>query len=286
MYPLTVIFASFAFVMISPPAFKSVQHKWRSDAANLLVSFFAMHLVFSFLSCFVDQHLKYNAIELLAKQCKYFVTNLTKSFDIAEFSYLNLLILYMFKSIFLVMLYEYCIVAKMFKISKKIRTWAVVFMSANFTILIVPNVFYASMIIVYFMFKQINLKIKRIVRSAASVNSESGTNETKFYRMQSYCELSDRLDEMALLHLEICKLTRDINAVFSLHLTNYITLKYTTKLVHLFFVYMYVSSWAKQDDVHQFPTTLIVNAIQTILINALELAIKTHVCYITAREVI
>lgn len=95
----------------------------------------------------------------------------------------------------------------------------------NYVIKIVPNVFIATVLTMYFLFKQINTKVTQIIKAAMVLCV--GDDLKKHFRMQRFCELSDRLDEIAILHLELCDMLKVINAVASVQLTIHITLKFT-----------------------------------------------------------
>lgn len=282
LYPLIFLIVICKLMIHDSPTFHSTEFEWKSDAANMLVSFYGISLANCLFTLFIDQYYKYKDIELLIKCGQLLYTKFTQYFDETELKFGHLLNFYTFKSIFMTMILSYSIMEKMYMLSATIqRSMSVV--AIHFVILIVPNLFVASMLTVYFLFKQINFKIECIVRLATNLSSEIGAPKKRHFRMRRNCELSDRLDEMAFLHMEMCKIMQTISTITTLQLTNYITLKFTSILVQLFFVYMYLSVWTQQDK--QFPCRLIINDIESILLNAFELAAITQICYMAAREV-
>lgn len=94
----------------------------------------------------------------------------------------------------------------------------VAYFGTNYVISIVPNIFIATVLTAFFLFKQINLKVKQIFEAAIALSC-TGFKVNQNIRMQRFCELSDRLGKIAVLHLELYKLMNSINAVVSYQVT-------------------------------------------------------------------
>lgn len=288
LYPLAVIMFFFACVALSHvDEYDSTNIIWHSVAANLLMFLYGINFVTSFFTAFVDQNNKFKAIEALIERChRLFTLRISKYFLIEEFSYVKLLLLYTFKSKVMIIYSVYCIITRMYLTSILHGFAVLAYFGTNYVILIIPNFFFGMVLTSYFVFKQINLKLKRISQAAISL-SAGGADFKHTYRMQRFCELSDRLDELAVLHLELCKMMNSINSVASLQLMNHITLRFTSLLVQLFFGYIYVSLWTQLDqDGTQFPIKLFVNSIHTAIFNVIDLTLLVHVCHMMVVEVI
>lgn len=282
LYPIIFLTCICQLMIHNSPTFHSTEFEWKSDAANLLVSFYGIWLANCLFSSYTVQYYNNKDLEMVIIYGQLLYAKLTPYFDINDIKFSNLLIFYTFKSIVMATFLSYTILEKMYMLSASIQRSLSVF-AIHFAILIVPNLFLASMLTVYFLFKQINRKVERIVRLAIVLSSEA--QGKRHFRMRRYCELSDRLDEMAVLHMEICRFMQAINKIATLQLTNYITLKFTSILVQLFFVYMYLSVWNQQDGARVFPSRLIINDVESILLNAFELAAIAQVSYMVSREV-
>lgn len=285
LYPLAVIFCIAACLGLGTSSFKTNDITWHSIAANLLVSLYGSIFVICFISIYIDQHNRFIFIEALIERCRrYFILRISKYFVIEEFSFVNLLLLYTFKSKVIMIFSAYCIIIRMYLSSLMDGVAVLAFIAVNYVISIVPNFFFAAVLMAYFLFKQINIKVKRI-SEAAIILSAPGADVTQHFRMQRFCELSDRLDGIAVLHLDLCKLMNAINSVVSFQITSHITLKSMSLLVQLFFVYIYVNVWIQQDAGRQFPITLFVTGIQTALLNAFELTLLVQACQMMVKEV-
>lgn len=287
LYPLAVIMCFVMSVVLSPPSLHVGDKIWRSDAANLLIFLYGTFFAISFLSIYIVQHLKFKSIRALTERChQLFTLRISKYFVIKDFSYVKLLLLYTFKSKILMIFLAYCIVIRMYLMSSFAWFAIVAYFGTNYVILIVPNLFIATVLMAYFLFRQINSRVKRILHRAIAL-SAAGAKLKKPFRMQRFCELSDRLDEIAILHLELCKFVNAVNAVTSFHVTNYITLKFMSLQLQLFFSYMYASVLIQQEaeDGKQLYIILIVTGIQTAILNVVELTFLIHTFQMMVAEV-
>lgn len=200
---------------LSPPSFKAGDKIWQSYAANLLIFLYGAFFAICFLSIYIDHHCKFKYIGGLTKRCcQLFTLRISKYFVIEEFSYLKVLLFYTFKSKVMMIYLAYCIVFRMYLMSMFDGFAMVAYFGTNYLISIVPNLFIASVLTAFYLFRQINLKVKRIFQAAIAL-SAAGAKLRQPICMQRFCELSDQLDEIAILHLELCKLMTDINAVTS-----------------------------------------------------------------------
>lgn len=284
LYPLAVIFCITVFVTLGTSAFKTQDITWHSLAANLLAIFYGFLFVTCFVSTYVDQHYRFKSIEALIKRCRrHYILRISKFFVIEEFSYVKLLLLYTFKTIVLMIFVAYCIVIRMYLTSLMDGFAVLAFFLINYVISIVPNIFFGAVLLAYYLFKQINIKVKRTTEAAITLSALKA-DLTQHLRMQRFCELSDRLDEIAVVHLELCKLINALNSVASLQLSSHVTLKFISLLVQMFFVYIYVSAWVQQEG-RQFPFTLFVTGIQTAILNVFELTLLALACHMMVEEV-
>lgn len=283
--PLAVIFSVIASLALGTPAFKTQDITWHSVAANLLVVFYGFSFITCFFSTYIDQHYRLKSIEALIERCRRLAAlRISKYFIIEEFAYVKLLLLYTLKSKVIMIFTAYSIIIRMYVTSIMSGFAVLSFFAINYVISIVPNIFFGIVLIAYYLFKQINIKVKRISEAAITLNTLR-PDLTLHFRMQRFCELSDQLDEMALLHLDLCTLMNAINSVTSIQVTSHLTIKFMSLLVQLFFVYIYVSVWIQQEGGRQFPITMFVTGIQTAILNAFELTLLVQACHIMVEEV-
>lgn len=220
LYPLSVLIFFVAAVALSSSVFKS-NIIWHSVAANIFMFLYVMFFGMSFLAIFIDQHYKFKAIEALIRRChRLYTIRISKLFVIEEFSFVRLLLLYTFKSIIMIIYACYCIMTRIYLTSIVGYSSFLGFIGSYYVISIVPNLFYGTMLSLYFLFQQVNIKIKQ-VSGVANALSAVGAEIKQNFRMQRFCELSDGLDEIAVLHLELCNIANAINGVVSFQLISH-----------------------------------------------------------------
>lgn len=109
---------------------------------------------------------------------------------------------------------------------------------------VLPNLFAYTMLGVTLAYRRINAEIQQLVEEQIQlqqppqfdlkdVNSES----TRYGRMKKFCELSDRLDEMSILHMELGRITKQVNRIISTFLFIWCWHRMTYLIAQLFFAY-------------------------------------------------
>lgn len=104
-------------------------------------------------------------------------------------------------------------------------------------ITIMANNFYGAMLIVYVYLKQMNKNIYDVTVLANEINA---SDKKKLQKIDTFCNLSDRINELATYHLRLCFLTRDVCGTLSFHITAWIMHKVCVILVQLFLIYVLV----------------------------------------------
>lgn len=141
-----------------------------------------------------------------------------------------------------------------------------------------PALFYAGMLTVHFYFGQLNVALGRIV-------SEVGQPaESTFSLQRRCCELSDRLDAVAAVHLALGVVTQRMSALMSAPLCVWLTYKIVGILVLLFYSYMYVSDWLTVAT-FELASELLVSGLLAIVLSGIEMVMLAHACMRTQQEV-
>lgn len=92
-----------------------------------------------------------------------------------------------------------------------IRNCAAVFHSA-LTIGGITNLFYGANLFSVYYFSCLNRRIRLIVKRINRLKEE---DVGSFERMKRFCDFSDAVDELAILHRRICQFTLNVNKLFS-----------------------------------------------------------------------
>lgn len=152
--------------------------------------------------------------------------------------------------------------------------WQTYFFSIipNMMIAFIPNLFLVAMQTLCYYFTVINKRMERIMLATkelidACVNDmgkriEINSKVTMSHvSMKRFCELSDQIDEIAILHLEMCRTTRTVSRLWSLQLLTWTAYSVVTFIVKLFKEYIAIASTinnaAIEFDMHRFANNMI-----------------------------
>lgn len=87
---------------------------------------------------------------------------------------------------------------------------------AYFMQTMVPNMFFAAVLSVHFYLGRLNAAVSHAIATAQRVQNDR--RSSVHAKQLAYCRISDRLDRLAELHLELTQLTLRLNAAHSLQL--------------------------------------------------------------------
>lgn len=108
----------------------------------------------------------------------------------------------------------------------------------SWIVCVIPNVFAASMAATTYGFRQLNDAVANVMSQSCQMH------ETKrFWRMNRFCLLSDRLDVIAVLHFELCSFTKTINRLFSLIVFFWFYNRIAFILAQTFYGYLIASAY-------------------------------------------
>lgn len=159
----------------------------------------------------------------------------------------------------------------------------------NVMIAMIPDLLFAVMQMISYYFKIINKRMETImasVRELTITQFDSGTQVTErnHFRMRRYCELSDQIDEIAVLHLELCSLTKGITRLYSAQLLAWTVYGVTMFIVKLFREYIVIAA-AINDEGASLKPHLFLNNIISLISTFLGLVFMANVCSKTMNEV-
>lgn len=139
------------------------------------------------------------------------------------------------------------------------------------TIIAVTTDYYCGgMLFFGFYFKQLNRHIKElVVRSKELIDVVENRVERKYQFMLEFCELSDKLDELSILHEELCDVTLRFNELWQKQICAYTLWRSYIFLAQLYmeFIFIRFSMQFSDDysDWHMHSFVMLFNQIVSIL---------------------
>lgn len=245
MYPLVVSIALITGILYSLQKLSSTN--FLTAAANIISNLLIFFCVITFLGNYLIQYMHFNKIQNLIENGSAIFKKSMVLINNSNIVFMDRLKLYMVKIVFCQLAYIFSEFVKIqnLLIVKDVSYVPIIFLSILFFIIgFIPNVYYGSILTSTLLFKELNQKIIKVVNSATDLTYQ----QRKYYRMKSFCELSDSLDSIAILHYDLCTLTKRINKIFSLQLLGWVTFKYMYNLVELFLCYILACRWITQSN--------------------------------------
>lgn len=276
---LTVTLILISFARAAPMLLPLLQRQWKSDASNMLIHIFGTINIGSLLTTYISVYLQARNVKSIIVRIQEFLVKSQRLLTDDTIRTVSALLIYLFKSfVLLVCLTSLaCIKIQLASLSSSgfILIFAVVPILIN---AIVPNLFFGFILFAKVYFERINAQIVEIVRKGNLLPLQKHNH---FGRL--HCELSDFLDELAILHMELTRLTQDICKICNVNLTGYITWLSVNVLFQKFYVYMCISNGITELIV--FPTTLVVIGVLTIIILWSDIIMIAHFCFTIMSEV-
>lgn len=227
---------NFTFENKSSTIFKTV-------SANLVRHGVSVAIYVVFVSSYLNQFSNYRQIEHFIIRARLFSSNIKKTFRCVKWPrYSNLVWCFFAKTIFITIMIVCAEYEKhnagIMPVNRNSLNGLVV-IAHNIIGCIIPNWFYGGTLATYFCFRLINTELMAIKDLA------SEPFKTQYGRMRRFCVLSDRLDELAILYMELCDLTKYFNRLFSLQICIWIWYRACFMLVQMFFGFIVMSTWIR-----------------------------------------
>lgn len=267
--------------LVLPIILPSFKRQWKSDAANMLMEIFGILNIVSLFTTYISVYLQTKNIKSIIVRTQEIVVKCQRLLTNDTIRSASAVFLYFFKSFILLACFTLLPCLKVWiaslKISGYILPFVVIPILINAT---VPILFFGAILFATVYFERINVKIEEIARMANLLTLQKRNG---FGRMRRYCELSDLLDELAVLHMELTRLTQDVCKICNANMTNYIIWLSVNTIVQKLFVYMNISTGLM--DLIAFPKTNVVVGILSITVVWIDLIMFAHLCFTIMREV-
>lgn len=279
---LTGIIFIVAFVVVFPMILPSMTRRWNSDAANILMTIFGTINFVSLVTTYVSVYSQTEMIKSIIARSQKIMLKSHRLLTDHQIRTASANLLYLFKSFVLLVCFTTLTCYKLRIATQSMSVLALPFIAIPIMIeLAIPNLFFGTILFATIYFERINAKIMEIVRSANQLSLQEHKN---FGRMFRYCKLSDLLDELAVLHVELTQLTQDICKVCNFDMTRYIMWLTLNAIVQKFFAFMCISVVLK--GLITFPTKLVIVLILNITFIWIELFMFARLCLNVTHEVV
>lgn len=252
---------------------------WKSYSSVTIINIYGVLYVFCFVLDYLHQFTNFHKIEIIVTTGRQFYFKIRHYLNLRELSFMRLLIFYTFIYIILPIysLYLSTSILKFLTDPSERRSFIFYFLTVmpNLIISVMPNIFMGAILMGYFLFMELNKVLENVMKTArALIKVES--SGSKYFRMNRFCELSDRLDEVAVIHLELSTLLKNINNAFSIQLLSYLTYKTTSEVVHMFLLYM--CFYLRTRNLLDIPTEMLWSVILEVLVLWTQIFLLTSTC--------
>lgn len=272
------------FVVFFRKLLPSVKRQWKSEAANMLMLFFGMLNTLSLITTYLTVFLQIKRIKSIIVRSKEFKIKSQRLLTDNTNRSASAVLQYLFKAVIVMVCLIVVVYLKIFFANVPLAVYMLPFLVVPVVVNnTVPILFFGAILFATVYFERINAKIAEIIRNA---NVLTLPKHNHFGRMHRYCELSDLLDELAILHMELTRLTQDVCKVCNLHMTGYVAWLTVNAILQKFFVYMCLSIWFQDLLDTRFQMELCVIGVFTIIIIWADLILLANVCFTITREVV
>lgn len=167
---------------------------------------------------------------------------------------------------------------------------------------VLPNTFAIVMLMVTYGYRRLNAEIEQLVREKINLeqnemgqpnddNDDEETTRRPYCRMTKLCDLSDRLDELAVLHMDLGQMTKSFNRMISTYLFIWSWHRMTYFISQLFFSYQMASSIIKAETqsassiIETNNVEIILYGVASALLILMDFYLFANICFHTEKEV-
>lgn len=287
LYPVVAMSGFFGAIIYSAMTIYADQkEQFHSYAANLTQYSLLIFSFMVFFSGYIIQYFKFNYLQdLLSRVQKYVLKIRSINNQQLDSNYTDLTIRFIIKFVIVISITVFCDYSQL-EYYTKMGTNNVSIIKActtlpAFIFCIIPNVFYAGILLACYFYRQLNNLITEVVKSSIPIGG------AKKHHMTRFCELSDRLDEISILHMELSCITKSWNILFSIPIFFWICYKFAFVIASMFFNYVVLRDWLISNDDHRLENRVgntFYSGLELLMV-ALELFLVTNGCFNVAFEV-
>lgn len=248
-YPLVVwALLLHLFIHSADTLFERIRLEMRTDTARLIYASYSTMCVLTFSSNYFLQYLWFSSIEAALVEAADVVGRIRSLRVDRPWRYWRPLCLYCAKAWLLPAIICLCDAVRVWSLSPSNRPAQIMLFELSvFLMGVVPNLHVALLLTVGVLFKRLNEETATVMRLAQKLAqpqaSPSDEHCDHFRRMHLFCELSDRLDRVAVLHLQLTEITMRLQQMFSLTLIVWVCFQCMDVVTHAFSAYVFLCEW-------------------------------------------
>lgn len=242
-YPFLVISTTLSCYLAMGMMFRDNLPKVTTSSAHIAGKTIYISVMCCLLFTYIIQYFKYRDVEILAPRAKRLCMEILKLSDLYKLKYKNELALFTCKIFLVNALIIYFGFVHISTVAphlvKASHFYTFAWILPTYMVSIIPDLYFSVFLLFNIGFKQINLRIIDIMIEFRMLNiCNDGLDERKFMRMKRFCDLSDRLDEMAIIHSELVSIVREFNGCFSAQILIWTIYIVMNSLLKAFFEYL------------------------------------------------
>lgn len=172
---------------------------------------------------FFIQYLKLNKLNVLFQRANILLIDLWKYCNLQQIKYTKQLFIFTIRIFLINIIIVYCGIFHVTTIAPQEFSknyWRIfVWILPTIIMTILPDVYFTMFLIFHFGYQQINRSISNIMIELRLLNfGQEGINERKYLRMKKFCDLSDQLDKVAIIHFRLSSIVVEFNQCFSIQM--------------------------------------------------------------------
>lgn len=288
---LTCIFLMLSMLYSGKIIFSETPGLFETDAANFIQTMIILSKIIMFITIYSQSYIDGDFLENLTKRAQDLYIKINTTTVATNTNYRSLLYMGIFKTVILPTI---IVVTECFKIDKiappardnPTLTFFVIL--PNWIFCIVPNLFLMGMIIALHYFRQLNTTLSEVVSHTIIMDTTEG-NRGQYHHMKWFCDLSDKVDAVSVVHIELCNLVKIWNRLFSVSVFVWVSYKVILILFQLFFTFVLVRDWFtaelnRDKAVFHFADVILIESFEVLII-AVNVIMAVHICYSCEAEV-
>lgn len=161
---------------------------------------------------------------------------------------------------------------------------------------VLPNVFSCAMLTATLGYRCLNAELMAIIGEQTRMNRSFFPNNTNwgpppaahqrsYERMKRFCELSDQIDEISVLHMKLGRLSQRINSVFSVFIFFWCWHRMTYIISQLFLNYQIMSKFTMSNEIVGGDVEALVFSCLEVALIFVDFVMLTNICLLAELEV-
>ncbi|XP_037052187.1 putative gustatory receptor 28a isoform X2 [Bradysia coprophila] len=206
----------------------------------------------NFVLLFVSQYCRFHEMKKFVLSTFEVVDHVNSELDSSEFKYGNILLKFAGKVAVFMSILCYSIIQSISRYMTFEDNYVVYLMSAlpNIIMKFHPDLFYGGLLLINFYLTQINSKVSSVLATAKELSETNDLGEQKCYqKMINFCELSDKLDRLCVLHYNVIEISEIFFRLCSFQTTLWVAMGLIAFLVSLFQHYISITSAIRKDEI-------------------------------------